>query len=61
MDIQIRYCSNCLFPETKPDLHFNDEGICSACIAAESKDEGIDWKQREKDFHTIINNFRLKK
>ena len=60
MDIQIRYCSNCLFPETKPDLHFNDEGICSACIAAESKDEGIDWKQREKDFHTIINNFRLK-
>lgn len=60
MNIEIRYCSNCLFPETKPDLHFTEEGICSACIAAESKDKGINWKQREKDFYTIIDKFRLK-
>ena len=60
MDIEIRYCNKCLFPETKPDLHFNEEGICSACIAAESKHKGIDWLQREKDFHTIIDKFRLK-
>ena len=60
MDIEVRYCSNCLFPETKPDLYFTDNGLCSACIAAESKDIGIDWEQREKDFHTIIDTFRLK-
>jgi N-acetyl sugar amidotransferase len=60
MDIEVRYCNKCLFPETKPDLHFTDEGICSACIAAESKDVGIDWGQREKDFKTIIDKFRLK-
>jgi N-acetyl sugar amidotransferase len=59
MDIEIRYCIQCLFPETKPDLHFTDEGICSACISAESKDKGIDWGQRKKDFHTIIDKFRL--
>lgn len=58
--MQIKYCSNCLYPETKPDLYFNEKGICSACIAAESKDKGIDWQQREKDFNTIINKFRLK-
>ena len=60
MDIEIRYCKKCLFPETKPDLHFTDEGVCSACIASESKDKGIDWNQREKDFNTIIEKFRLK-
>lgn len=60
MNIEIRYCKRCLFPETKPDLHFNEEGVCSACVAAESKDKGIDWEQRERDFHTIIDKFRLK-
>jgi N-acetyl sugar amidotransferase len=60
MDIEIRYCSNCLFPETKPDLHFTEEGVCSACIASKSKDKGINWEQREKDFYTIIDKFRLK-
>lgn len=57
--MHIRYCKKCLFPETKPDLFFNEEGICSACIAADLKHEGIDWKQREKDFFQIIDHFRL--
>lgn len=60
MDLEIRYCKKCLFPETKPDLHFTDEDVCSACVASESKDKGIDWNQREKDFNTIIKKFRLK-
>ncbi|MGB0871399.1 MAG: N-acetyl sugar amidotransferase [Flavobacteriales bacterium] len=60
MKTEIRYCTTCLFPETKPDLHFNEQGKCSACIAAESKNVGIDWDQREKDFNTIIDKFRLK-
>ena len=60
MNIEVRYCKNCLFPETKPDLHFTEEGTCSACTAAASKDKGIDWKQRKEDFHTIIDKFRLK-
>ncbi|MEZ4792888.1 MAG: N-acetyl sugar amidotransferase [Gelidibacter sp.] len=60
VEIEVKYCKLCLFPETKPDLYFNDEGVCSACIAAESKFESIDWEQREKDFHTIIDKFKLK-
>lgn len=59
MQIEIKYCKKCLFPETKPDLFFNDEGICSACIAAEEKKSRIDWVSREKDFHEIINFFKL--
>lgn len=56
--IQIRYCSKCVFPETKPDLFFNDEGVCSACQAANEKDEDIDWNEREKSFQEIINTYR---
>jgi tRNA(Ile)-lysidine synthase TilS/MesJ len=54
----IKYCTKCLFPETKPDLFFNEEGVCSACVAAEQKNESIDWKQRESDFFSIINNYK---
>ncbi len=54
----IKYCSKCLFPETKPDLSFNEVGICSACIAADEKNKGIDWIQREKEFHEIIEHYK---
>ena len=57
--MRIRYCKRCLFPETKPDLHFNDEGVCSACTASDQKHEGIDWKQRELDFKKIVDHYRL--
>ena len=54
----MKYCKNCLFPETKPDLSFNDSGVCSACVAAEEKDNGIDWLVREKELETICNHYR---
>lgn len=56
--MKISYCSKCLFPETKPDLFFNDEGVCSACVAADHKDNSIDWRQREIDFNTIIDKYK---
>lgn len=56
--MKIRYCTKCLFPETKPDLFFNEVGICSACVAADQKDNSIDWKQREIDFNTIIDKYK---
>lgn len=57
--MEIRYCSRCLFPETKPDLSFDEDGVCSACTAGEEKDKGIDWKQREEEFHKVIDHYRL--
>ncbi|MDB5255826.1 MAG: Pseudaminic acid biosynthesis protein PseA, possible Pse5Ac7Ac acetamidino synthase [Chitinophagaceae bacterium] len=58
--MKIRYCKKCVFPETKPDLHFNDEGICSACVAAAQKDKGIDWEKRKEDFFQIIQHYKKK-
>ena len=56
--IEIKHCSKCLFPETKPDLYFNDEGVCSACFAAGEKDHGIDWEEKEKNFYEIVNHYK---
>ena len=56
--MKLNYCISCLFPETKPDLSFNEIGLCSACIAAEKKDKGIDWESLKFDFEKIINNYK---
>lgn len=56
--MEINYCKKCLFPETKPDLSFDENGICSACSSAELKNHEIDWNQRKYDFEKIIENYR---
>ena len=59
--MSIRYCSRCLFPETKPDLSFDDRGVCSACIAADEKHKGIDWEQRKREFLEIVDFYKKPK
>jgi len=27
----MKFCKKCIMPDTKPDLEFNDDGVCSAC------------------------------
>ena len=54
----MRYCKACLFPETKPDLFFNEQGVCSACVSSIQKKTEIDWNNREKEFFEIINKYK---
>ncbi|EAT12533.1 N-acetyl sugar amidotransferase [Bermanella marisrubri] len=57
----VQYCKRCLFPETKPDLYFDEEGICDACRSAERKhgtEDAIDWEQRKRDFDSILDSAR---
>jgi len=56
--MEIKYCSKCLYPETKPDLFFDENGVCSACIAASEKNKGIDWAQKANDFNEIISYYK---
>lgn len=54
---KIRYCTNCLYPATKPDLHFDDEGVCSACRGFDARAD-IDWEQRRQEFVAILERYR---
>lgn len=53
----IRFCARCLYPETKPDLWFNDRGVCSACIGFEKRAE-VDWSERRKQFIEVTGRYR---
>ena len=55
----MKYCKNCLYPDTKPQLVFNEEGICSACINYNLK-EKIDWDAKEKELREILDKFKSK-
>jgi len=52
----VRYCKQCLFPETKPDLYFDEDGVCDACRSSQRKhgiENAIDWDARAKQFDDI--------
>lgn len=52
-----QYCQKCVMPNTKPDLFFDEEGVCDACRSAEIKDKEIDWNARKKEFEELIEKF----
>ena len=59
--MSVKYCKKCLFPDTKPDLYFDDEGICDACKSAERKhgtENAVNWDVRAKYFDELLVNAR---
>ena len=53
----ITYCKRCLYPDTKPDLLIDEDGICSACRSFEKRDE-IDWDARASEFVNLVDQNR---
>ncbi len=63
----IEYCKKCLFPNTKPDLYFDDNGICDSCNSANIKhglldnlNKNINWDTRKDELFKFIDT-KLKK
>jgi N-acetyl sugar amidotransferase len=48
----MNFCKRCLYPDTKPDLTFNKEGICSACVSYENR-SNINWEARLDKFKNL--------
>lgn len=55
----MKYCKKCLYPDTKPLLIFDENGICDACKSPEKKAK-IDWDSRRKDLAIILEKYRSK-
>lgn len=55
----MKYCKRCVMPDTKPDLHFDEEGICHACRSYERRAE-VDWEERRKELEVILDKYRSK-
>ncbi len=59
----MRYCRECLMPNTKPYISFNGDGICSACQAHQQKRQhlsGIDWVSRGKEFERLVQDAKAR-
>lgn len=54
MSPQMRYCTNCLLPDTRPNLVLDDSGVCNACSTHAARSL-VDWSERQKDFTRTID------
>ena len=55
----MKFCKKCLYPSTKPQLQFDERGICSACNNYKLKDE-VNWVKKKEDFLLILEKYRSK-
>ena len=55
----MKFCKKCLYPSTKPQLQFDERGICSACNNYKLKDE-VDWGKKKVDLLLILEKYRSK-
>ena len=56
----MKFCTNCVMPDTKPDLSFNNEGVCNACLNYMNRKE-VDWDQRRKELDEILARYKNEK
>jgi len=52
----MRYCSQCLQPDTRPNTHFDIKGVCPAC-SYHREILKVDWKDRMNIMQEIIDKF----
>jgi N-acetyl sugar amidotransferase len=55
----LKYCTRCVMPHTKPDLHIDDDGVCNACRAYEKRVH-IDWERRRNELLVVLDRYRQK-
>jgi N-acetyl sugar amidotransferase len=54
----VRYCAQCILPDTRPGLEIDADGVCSACRAHTSRRPDVDWGRRQAEFETIVERIR---
>lgn len=55
----MKYCKRCLQPDTRPNTHFTQAGICPACDYFERL-QHVDWQERYEILVDLLQNFPRK-
>ena len=50
----MRYCKNCILPDSRPGLVIESDGICNACKNSILKNDEINWRNREQSFNKLV-------
>ncbi|MGF1758905.1 N-acetyl sugar amidotransferase [Photobacterium sagamiensis] len=53
----MKFCSNCVMPDTKPGIVLDERGYCNACRTKEVK-ESLDWDARYKELEVIVEEIK---
>lgn len=53
----MRYCTQCVMPDTRPGIYFDEHGVCQACRAEERKNH-TDWDARWKELEALCDKHR---
>ena len=56
----MKYCLNCLQPDTRPNTYFTKEGICPACNYFNQL-KNVDWNERFSELEDLINKYPRRK
>jgi len=57
--MNMNLCKKCLLPDTKPDLQFDSNGVCNACINYSNR-KNINFDERKEEFISILNKYNSK-
>lgn len=49
----MKYCKNCLQPDTRPGIKFDEDGVCPACRYQHSLSE-ISWTDRQQELSELV-------
>jgi len=55
---EVRWCKRCAISNQRPRSVFSEEGICSACLNADYKNNEVDWDIREKELIDLLDKHR---
>ena len=53
----LQYCIRCVMPDTRPDLHLDEEGVCNACRSYECRAQ-VDWAARKRELVDLLERYR---
>ena len=56
----MKFCSNCVIPETDESITFDENNQCSVCQQSKIKHEKINWNEREKKLDILLDKIRGK-
>ena len=49
----MRWCAQCVLPDTRPNLVIGSDGVCNACRAHQVK-PAVDWEARLQEFQAVV-------
>jgi len=56
-NFKLKFCKNCILPNTRPNLKIDEDGVCDACKNKKTK---INWKNRRNKFLKIVKKIKNK-